>query len=395
MSGTEVLCADWVLPIQGRPIADAAVAVARGRVVWVGQAASEECPRGARRRLGPGILLPALVNAHTHLELSALRGRVPGGAGFTAWVAGLVDERARLSREELRAATRQAVEAVVAAGTVAVGDVSNTLDDLDLFAGQPLEAVVFFELLGWDPARAAEVLGRAEGRMRDLPALPNVQVRLAAHAPHSVSAELLCGLRARGGPAALHLAESADEARFLRAGDGPWRDFLQARLGPVPFDPPGQSPVAYVDDLGVLHERLVAAHCVQVDADDIARLGRRGVSVVACPRSNRGLGVGVPPVPELLAAGVNVALGTDSLASAPSLDVLDDARALAREFPALPPGAILRAATLGGARALGLRDLGAIAPGFRAALAFAPAPAGVSDPEAFLLSNGTRLRRAA
>lgn len=395
MSATEILCADWVLPVVGPPIAGGAVAISAGRVSWVGKAASPECPAGPRRGLGPGLLLPALVNAHTHLELSALAGRVAAGAGFTAWVARLVEARAGLSREELRGAARDAIAALASDGTAAVGDVSNGLDHLDLFAGQPLQAVVFFEQLGWDPRRAAEVLERAEARMKDSPAPPNVQVRLAAHAPHSVSAALFAGLRARGGPAALHLAESADEVRFLRDGDGPWLDFLQARLGPVPFEAPGQSPVAYVDSLGVLQQGLVAAHCVQVDARDVARLARHGVSVVVCPRSNRALGVGVPPVPELLAAGVNVALGSDSLASAPSLDVLDDARALAREFPALPRAAILRAATLGGARALGLRDLGAIAPGFRAALAFAPAPAGLADPEAFLLADRARLRRAA
>ena len=119
----------------------------------------------------------------------------------------------------------------------------------------------------------------------------------------------------------------------------------------------------YADRLGALHPRLVAAHGVQVDAADREILARRGVHVVLCPRSNRNLGVGAADVPALLAAGVRLALGTDSLASAETLDVLDDAVLLHRQFPALDPAAIVRMATLGGAEALGFGDLGAIAPG--------------------------------
>lgn len=395
MSGAEILCAPWVVPVEGAPIADGAVAVSDGRVTWVGAESAPDCPGGPRRRLGPGVLLPGLVNAHTHLELSALADRIPGQDGFTAWVARLVEERAHVPLDDSRASVRAAIVALAERGTVAVGDVSNELEHLDLFPVGPLRAVVFYEQIGWDPSRAAGTLERAANRLRAIGPVPGVEVRLAAHAPHSVSPELLRSLVARGGPAAIHLAESPDESRFLRSGDGPWAAFLRARVGDVPFRPPAASPVAYMEDLGVLHDRLVAAHCVQVDAADVARLARRGVSVVACPRSNRQLGLAAPPVPALLAAGVNVALGSDSLASAPGLDVLDEARALREAFPALTPGALLRAATLGGARALGLADLGAIAPGRRAALAFAAAEGPIADPEVFVLAQGTVLRRVA
>jgi cytosine/adenosine deaminase-related metal-dependent hydrolase len=136
----------------------------------------------------------------------------------------------------------------------------------------------------------------------------------------------------------------------------------------------------------------VAAHGVQVGAADRETLARRGVHVVLCPRSNRNLGVGTADVPALLAAGVRLALGTDSLASADDLDVLEDAVLLRRQFPDLDPAAILRMATLGGAEALSLPDLGAIAPGKRAALAFAPAEGTPEDPCVFLLSGEARLR---
>lgn len=389
-----MLRAGFVLPIESAPIPDGAVAVADGRVAWLGSAASSGRPSWPLRDLGPGVLLPGLVNAHTHLELSALGGRVAGGS-FTEWAASVVATRPLVGPEAGREAVRVALAELERGGTVAVGDVSNRLEHLDLLGGSGLSAVVFYEQLGWDPARARETLDRADARLRELVAPANVTARLAAHAPHSVSPELLRGLAARGGPAAMHLAESPEEVRFLSRGDGPWREFLRARAGNVPFAAPGLSPVAYAEGLGLLHPGLVAAHCIHVDAGDIGRLARHGVSVVACPRSNRALGVGVPPVPALLAAGVNLALGSDSLASAPTLDVLDDALALRREFPALPAGALVRAATRGGALALGFDQLGSLAPGRRAALAFSPGPASPEDPEAFLVSGRARLRRVA
>jgi cytosine/adenosine deaminase-related metal-dependent hydrolase len=219
-------------------------------------------------------------------------------------------------------------------------------------------------------------------------------VALAAHAPYSVSAPLLQGLAKDGGPAALHLAESPAETRFLAQGDGPWPAFLSARgLGHVPFRPPGQSPVRYLDTLGGLHSRLVAAHCVQVDEEDQRLLGRRGVHVAICPRSNQNLGVGVAPVPELLAAGARLCLGTDSLASVDSLDLGADMAALRQQFPALPARVILDMATAGGAEALGLADLGRIAPGQRAALVHAAAKDDPDDPLEFLVASGRSFKR--
>jgi cytosine/adenosine deaminase-related metal-dependent hydrolase len=301
----------------------------------------------------------------------------------------------RFADAAVREAAGDAVRFLQERGTVAVGDVTNALGHLDLLAASGLSAVVFLELLAWEPAKAESTLRWAEERLRAAaPALrPGLEVRLAAHAPHSCSPELLRRLAERGGPAGIHLAESPEEAAFLRDGSGGWAAFLDGRgLADVAFSAPGVSPARYADDLGVLHPRLVAAHGVQVDAADRELLARRGVHVVLCPRSNRNLGVGSADVPALHAAGVRLALGTDSLASVETLDVLEDGVLLHRSFPGLEAGAIVRMATLGGADALGLDDLGAIAPGRRAALAFAPAGSPPGDPHEWLLSGEARLR---
>jgi aminodeoxyfutalosine deaminase len=392
----ELLGAAWIVTVAGPPIQDGLVAIDGGRIAWVGRAADAGRPPGAARDLGRGVLLPGLVNAHCHLELSHLgEARAHAAAGFVPWVEALVELRSRADPAEARAHTRSALQELAATGTVAVGDVSNALTHLDLLDASGLEAVVFYELLAWDPARADAVLEEARRRVAEA-ARGGVRtpVRLAAHAPHSVSAPLLRALARAGGPAAIHLAESAAEQRFLDGGDAEWSAFLARRgLGHVSFAPPRTTPVRYLDGLGALPRGLVAAHCVHVDADERALLARRGVFVAVCPRSNRRLGVGIPPVPEMLAAGIEVALGTDSLASAESLDLLQDASALSREFPSLEPAAIVRMATAAGARALGGDDLGAIAPGKRAALAFAPAPEAIDDPLRFLVSGRARARR--
>jgi aminodeoxyfutalosine deaminase len=389
-----LLGASWVLPILAPPLRDGCVGVFGGLVRYVGSRA--DAPPGRFEDLGAGVLLPGLVNAHCHLELSHLAGRLSGGRGFVEWIRELVARRSK-DAGEVREACRAAIASLAETGTVAVGDVSNSLLHLDLLVEARVRAVVFHELIGWDPARADALLAEARELAAGLPpeALRGVSVRRAAHAPHSVSARLLRALVAEGGPASLHLAESADEARFLADGGGDWPGFLTERgLAGVRFDPPGVSPVAYADALGVLHPSLVAAHCVQANDDDLDRLAARGVHAALCPRSNLALGNGLPPLDRMLARGVRLCLGSDSLASVASLDLLQDVAALHGAFPAVPAEALVTMATLGGALALGQDDLGALEPGRRAALAFAPAPGGPpDDPWLFLASGAARARQ--
>ena len=384
------IAADSVITAAG-PLRDAWVTVRGSTIVWVGKAGAPAAPAGDVVELGHGVLLPGLVNAHCHLELTHLAGRVDATGGFVPWVERLVDARPRGTGAEVDAGIARGIEEAIASGTVALADVSNSLRSIRPLASSSLRAVVLYELLGWDPAAAARVLADAELRVGEAggrrPA-PHVEVRLAAHAPHSVSPELMRAIVEAGGPLAIHLAESREETAFLAGGSGEWSAFLGRRgLGHVAFAGAARSPVAYLDSLGALRRGTLCAHCVQADAADCRLLASRGASVVLCPRSNRTLGVGKAPVEELLAAGVTCALGTDSLASSPSLDLLQEAAALHRDWPQVPAERIVRMATFDGARALGLDGIGAIAVGQAAALAFAPGPATLRDPHQFLVSG--------
>jgi aminodeoxyfutalosine deaminase len=390
------LTAAWVVPVSRPPIRRGWLAVRGDRIASVGEP-GEALPPGEVVDFGDAILMPGLVNAHTHLELSHLAGRVDAGGGWTEWVRCLVAARSEQGPEAERRAAAAAIASLVQGGTVAVAEVTNGLGHLDLLEGSGLFVLVLHELIGWDPAKAPKIARGAEERVALARTRhPGLRVELAAHAPHSVSRALFGELVREGGPAALHLAESRTEVRFLESGDAAWSQFLAERgAGDVPFEPTGLRPVRYADSLGALRRGALAVHCVHVDEADAELLASRGLYVVLCPRSNRSLDVGLPPLPLLVDRGVRLCLGSDSLASAPDLDVLQDAALLRAEFPAVAPSLLVRMATLGGAEALDCAALlGSIEAGKRAALAVVPLPGAIDDPERYLLSGDARPRRA-
>jgi 5-methylthioadenosine/S-adenosylhomocysteine deaminase len=226
--------------------------------------------------------------------------------------------------------------------------------------------VVYREILGLAPAAAADRLAAARadtqamGEIADGSALA---IGLSPHSPYALSEELLRGcaeLVARTGVApAIHVAESPEESEFLTTGEGPILRSLYPAVGCLEPPPRGRarSAVAYLAGLGVLAWRPLLVHAVHVDEADCRMMARAGVRVAHCPRSNARLSCGVAPIPRLLAHGIPVGLGTDSLASAASLDLWDEMRAaLAAHAGRLDPSAALEMGTLGGARALGMAD---------------------------------------
>jgi cytosine/adenosine deaminase-related metal-dependent hydrolase len=385
-----------VLPVTSEPIRDGFVTVRGGVVTGVGAIA--ERPPGAFPEidLGASILLPGFVNAHTHLELSHLHGAVAGDKGFVPWIEDQLRVRAERGSDGVPAAIREAIVSMQATGTVAVADVSNSLASVGPLQESGLHALVLHEILGFDPAKASQVMEQTSAARAALAPAPPVRIEIAAHAPHSISPDLFALLMKEGGVKSIHVAESESEDEFLQDGSGVWREFLDRRVGPVPFTAPRRSPVQYVEELGVLRPGLLAVHCVRVNDADAKLLAARGAVAVLCPRSNEFLGNGVPPLALLLGQGVSLALGTDSLASCPSLDVLEDARLLARKFPRIPKDAILHALTRGGAVALGFEKLGEIREGALSRFAAVPFEGAVPrDPLAFVLNEAAPARRVA
>jgi cytosine/adenosine deaminase-related metal-dependent hydrolase len=390
--------AAWVLPIADEPIADGWVAIEDGRVADLGSGAA-----GDAVDLGAAAILPGLVNAHTHLELSYLRGAVPAADRFIDWIRTLMAARRELpdpGDRRIVTAARTALAEAQASGTGLFGDVSNTLVTVPLLREARVPARVFFELLGFKEPDPAGRVWSARARIGEhgerTGAVDEVRIALAPHAPYSVSPGLFAAIRAEldadgDHVSTVHLCESLEELEFVRKGSGAWRDLLQ-EIGTwdPEWRPHGGSPVEYLADLGFLDGRVLAVHGVQFTGDDLARLRALGMTVVSCPRSNRHVGVGAPPLEAFYAMGVAVAFGTDSLASCEDLNMFGELAEARRIAPRVPASHLLESATLVGARALGFDDrLGTIERGKRAALIAVRLPEHTADVEEYLLSGIT------
>lgn len=387
-----LILAKWVVPITALPIEGGAVRVEGGRIAAVGPRARPGREDGLAARpgepaidLGEAALLPGLVDAHTHLEWTALRGLLDGRP-LEAWPELFARLRAawRSADDYLASARLGALEALEG-GITTLADAGPTGAGLAAMAEVGLRGRVSCEVLGPDPEAwkaAAEVVERDVARLAaDARAAGGrLSLGLAPHALHTVSTPLLRWCRrfadARGLPLALHLAESAGEVAFLAHGRGPWAD-LYARRG-IELAAPRRRPVACADEVGLLASGTILAHCVQVTDDEIERIAVSGAGVACCPQSNAALGVGAPPLGRLLEAGLPLGLGTDSGASVGAKDLFAEARAglflarvMGRDAAAVRDGPrrLLAAATLGGARVLGLdAEIGSLTPGKRADL---------------------------
>lgn len=385
--------ADWLLPIADDPLRDGWVAIDTGRIVEVGQGQA-----AGTRDLGSVAILPALVNAHTHLELSYLHGRIPPAARFGQWVRAVMTTRQQYpdaADARILEPARHAIAAARASGTGLFGDISNTLVTVPLLREAGMPAHVFHELTGFTEQDPAARVAEARARLDALePDGRDVRFSLAPHAPYSVSPALFQAIRAdvdTHAPAisTVHLAETPDEVELLRQGTGDIRDVLH-ELGRWPADwrPPGVSPVQYLIDLAVLDSRMLAVHGVQFDGEDLSRLSALGVTVVACPRSNVYVGVGSPPLDVFYAMDVAVAFGTDSLASVADLNLFSELKEARRIASRVPARRLLESATWTGAQALGCgADFGTIEPGKRAALIAVRIPEGIADVEEYLVNG--------
>ena len=374
----------------GPPLRDAWVTVAEGRVVALGTGRPPDGPGVQTRDLGHAVLLPGLINAHTHLELSWLWGKVPPAASLPGWVSDLMEQRFAGSGDDVRP-IRQAIIDALEAGTAAVGDVANTTATQQALATSKLQGVVFREVVGFNPADP-DALVEAAARDVEAHATRRVPAHVVPHAPYSVAPEVIRRLAARaarpGAVCSIHLGESPDEIEFLQTGGGRWREVLDARKAWNPgWTPPGCGPVEYLDRLGLIGPWLLAVHCVQCTDAELARLAGAGATIVTCPRSNVWVGVGSPPAARFFASGARIAIGTDSLASASDVNLWSELAALHHLAPGVPPARLLESATRSGAEGLGRSDLGVIAPGARARLITVDLPSGVADVERYLVEG--------
>jgi cytosine/adenosine deaminase-related metal-dependent hydrolase len=343
------------------------VAVEDGRIVAVGPAAELE---GERHSFPEAAIVPAFVDAHTHLEYAVYAG-FGDGLSFPPWIDLHVTRKRRLLDGDAVAVARLGAAECLRSGIATIGDASFSGAAAEACAALGLTGIVYLEVFGDDPDAAlagfAELRERVSGFLSD-----RIHVGVSPHAPYTASGDVYAACARLGLPLMTHLAESEAEQEWVVHGTG-----AMSAAAPLLVAPAGKTGVRMLAERGLLAPSVVAAHCVHVDAEEIALLAEHGVAVAHCPRSNAVLGCGAAPLAGLLVGGCTVGLGTDSPASTPSFDMFEEmrtavytARTRERRPDALSASGALELATLGSARALGLEgETGSLAAGKRADLA--------------------------
>jgi aminodeoxyfutalosine deaminase len=321
---------------------------------------------------GPVTIVPGLINAHSHLEICGMQGRTALGQGFEAWVRSLI----ALPQEVEPSHVAQGAAQLRECGVVHSAEVTSRTPFMvaQALEEQGVGATLLVEFIGFRHGQEPHLRWPA----RLFETVPQKLVCAAGHALYSTHPGTLQKAKAwdsqNNRPFAIHLAEHTGEIEFLATGRGSFGELLMARgLVPRDFAPPGLSPVAYADRLGLLDDCTLAVHCVHLTGEDIDTLARTETSVCLCPRSNSLIGVGRTPWEKMLRADVTLCLGTDSLASNEDLNLWREAVHLLRSarIP-ISLSDLLSMLTINPARALRLPGLGSLEPGKSARFAVLP-----------------------
>ncbi len=385
---TKIYSAKWLMSVSSAPVADGALAIEGERIVSVGERAAllKRFPEAAHNDFGEAVILPGLINCHTHLELTAMRGFLEREEGdFFAWLRKLTLARLeRMTPDDLYVSAAWGAVEAARAGITFVGDASDAASQsMQALRDAGLRGIVYQESFGPDAKLARENFEKLREKVLRLREFESERVRVGVspHAPYTVSApqlELISQYAlAENLPLMMHAAESEAEELLIRSGRGAFAESL-ARRG-IEWSASGISPIKYLERHGVLKTRPLLAHCIRVDDEDIEILKDADARVAHCPKSNAKLGHGRAPFADFIKHGLKVGIGSDSVASNNTCDLLEEARFAVllsrvgateiKERRMMSADEALKAATHGGAHALGLeQEIGALAEGMQADL---------------------------
>lgn len=380
------LTARWVFPVDRPPLDRGMVTIQDDKIVAV----EAHGTRQADVDLGNAALLPGLVNAHTHLDLSGLRGKCPPTPDFTGWLRGVIRHRRGQTPEQVQQDIQIGLTEALRSGTTLLGDIAAEGASWPLLANAPLRSMVFRELIGLSPKRSLEAWKAADAWSGACLPTATCRMGMSPHAPYSASHGLITSAAQRW-RITIHLAETEAELELIRERSGPFVDFLKELDA---WAPQGLAP-----SIGAILRRTSAspgplyAHGNYLSPEQ-KQIPAHG-SIIYCPRTHAAFGHPPHPFREFLARGVRVALGTDSLASNPDLDILAEARFVHGKHADVPGATLLRMITLSGAEALGWADeTGSLTPGKSADLVVLPLPEEErSDPHVLLLESDRPVAR--
>lgn len=370
--------AHFVVPITREPIEGGEVLVRDGRIEAVGADLIDSMPSEPVEDLGHAVILPGLVNLHTHLDYTLARGLLDDDP-FFPWVRRMTAIGAQLQYEDFLASARLGALQIVRSGVTTLGDSTFSGAAVEAAAEAGLRGVIYQETFGPDQSEDfRDQVDDLSLRIKELQAAAGDRIMVGV-SPHSVytSSERLLRLvadlaRDEGLSIAIHVSETQEEVDFVQNASGQIAEFHR-RFG-YAIKPRGVSPVHYLHDIGILGERTVAAHCVHITHADLDILAEEQARVAHCPKSNAKLGVGIAPLEQIIERGIITGIGTDSAVSDNALDMFEEMRfavlaqrAKRQDAAAMHAQRVLELATLGGAAALGLEaEIGSLEPGKQA-----------------------------
>lgn len=324
------------------------------------------------------VILPGLVNAHTHLEFTNLHGLAAADSKLISWIEKLIRAKLKWNKPDYISSTENGIQQSLESGTTTVADITNSGYSIDVLHNSPIRKAVFSEVISFDPSKAISTIETAKENFNDFNQDDLFRYGLSPHAPYTASFELYkeCS-RINDLLLCTHVAETIEEVNFLTDGKGAFIDLLN-RFGMLydSWEPMGLRPVEYLGKTGILRNRPLLIHCNYISDDEISLIQREGSSVVYCPRSHRYFGHKEHPFKKLLDKKVNVAIGTDSLASNNSLSVLDEMKFIYDNVPDIDPKTIVSMGTTNGAIALRLGDkIGRLVKGSYADISIIALPA--------------------
>ena len=358
------------------PVVAGAVVIHHGRILAVGKSTTikRKYPNHRTVRLEQAVVMPGLVNVHTHLELPGLLDKIRT-QNYADWVINLLKMKKDLTRHDYFAAVRRNIELLLRTGTTTVAEICTHGISPQMLRKSGLRSLVYYEIIFMRDDISGLVFPRHG------PASPLVQYGYSPHSTHTISEPALRAVHQRSLkrnlPLCMHVAETYEETLLLQRKKSDLARLYAAARWDLNHAPAARSSFAYLHRLGILGASFLAVHAVHADKADIALIKRSGTGIAHCPRSNHEVGVGTMPLKKFLDACISVGLGTDSLASSPTLNLWDEMRYALKihRRSGVTLQDIFHMATLGGARALGLdQDIGSLDPGKKADCIVVPLP---------------------
>jgi len=354
--------AGYILPVTSPVIQNGSILINNGRIQFIGR--ETDCPHSPQQVLSyPNhLLMPGLVNAHTHLSLSNLKNNIKGAIRFVDWIKEIISHSSSMTDLDEKDAVKKGIKSLISSGTTTIGDISGSGVSMELMREMKVRGVVFLEIIGFKKSIKNDQMNWIDRFLRFSKSNGPVRCGLSPHAPYSVSPQLIQSAyhlaKAKQLPLAMHIAETIDELEFIGKGKGALRRLLEERDKWEPdWKPQKKSPIQYLESLNVL-KGITGIHLNHMNEEDLKIIKKKNMSAVYCPGSNQWFQRKGPyPLMKFLKNKINVAIGTDSLASNDKLNMFEELTLIKKHFPDISDKILIQMATINGAKALGLENV--------------------------------------